>query len=589
MGREIASRRSEGIRASSRDAVTTARHPAWLPHRPLLLSSLVLVVCASATGWGWYTTREHVRARQEARFQLVAAEAALNIRNRMLHAEQLLRAGQGLFAASERVDRGEWRTFVGSVLSQRQPYLGGIAFIARVPAEARGAFETATRADGAPDFAVRPPGPATEHAVVTYLEPAPPGPEPLGFDLSTVPAARSAMERAGDTRLASLSTPLDPLPGPAGGPAVELYLPVYCKNVPQESAPGVRDGLDGWVSIRLLTDAMCEDALGAAADLVDVEVFDHTGVEAPGGERLLYDSGRDAVEGLGEGDRSQPMRSEKLDFGGRTWRLHFAARPGLDFDGGRIVPWIVLGAGTLISALLSFVTFGGLANARSLARALARAEGSERRAGCILDAALDAVVTTDEEGRVTHWNPQAEITFGWSRDEAVGRPVAELIIPPRLRGAHVNALRRFGTTGKGSTANRRVEVPALHRDGHEFAAELTVAPLKVDGAYVFSAFVRDISKPKAAEEALRFKTALLESQSEASVDGILVVSPDGTILSFNRRFVQLWNIPDDSSPPAPTRRPSGRWRPNWRSPKPSRRRSRTCTRTPTSGAATRCR
>ncbi|PYQ50625.1 MAG: hypothetical protein DMF78_15225 [Acidobacteria bacterium] len=128
---------------------------------------------------------------------------------------------------------------------------------------------------------------------------------------------------------------------------------------------------------------------------------------------------------------------------------------------------------------------------------------SEARMKSVLDAALDAMVMMDERGHITSWNRRAEALFGWSRDEAVGRALADLIIPPRYREAHWRGLARFLDTGEGPVIGRRIELSAVRRDGSEFPVELTVTALKESGAYLFSAFIADITERKSAEEALR--------------------------------------------------------------------------------------
>ena len=90
----------------------------------------------------------------------------------------------------------------------------------------------------------------------------------------------------------------------------------------------------------------------------------------------------------------------------------------------------------------------------------------------VLDTALDAVISMDATGRVTFWNPRAEQIFGWSREEAVGKPVAELIIPPNKRAAHASGLAHYLRTGEGRLLNRRVEMMAVRRDGSEVPVEL---------------------------------------------------------------------------------------------------------------------
>lgn len=128
---------------------------------------------------------------------------------------------------------------------------------------------------------------------------------------------------------------------------------------------------------------------------------------------------------------------------------------------------------------------------------------SRDRAQAILLAALDAIVEIDEKGIVTGWNPQAEEMFGWPVEEAVGKRLSETIIPPRLREAHEKGLRHFLQTGAGPILNRRIEVVARHRDGHEFPVQLAVTPIRRRGTYTFTAFIEDISERKKAEAALR--------------------------------------------------------------------------------------
>ena len=132
-----------------------------------------------------------------------------------------------------------------------------------------------------------------------------------------------------------------------------------------------------------------------------------------------------------------------------------------------------------------------------------RTYSSEQRYRYIVEAALDAVISIDEHGRIIEWNRQAEITFGWPRQEVMGRPLVETIIPPALREAHVKGFQRYLETGEGPFLNKRIETNALHRDGHEFLIELSISPLRLEDRIVFSAFLRDITERKKAESALQ--------------------------------------------------------------------------------------
>ncbi|MDQ3945181.1 MAG: diguanylate cyclase, partial [Actinomycetota bacterium] len=126
----------------------------------------------------------------------------------------------------------------------------------------------------------------------------------------------------------------------------------------------------------------------------------------------------------------------------------------------------------------------------------------EERLRAVIETAGDAFVGMDDAGRVTVWNRQAELTFGWSREEATGQPVAKLIIPLRFRSSHRQGIRRFLTTGKTAILGERLELCAVSRDGREFPVELSVWATEVGSTYAFSAFVHDISRRKDLEAEL---------------------------------------------------------------------------------------
>ena len=138
---------------------------------------------------------------------------------------------------------------------------------------------------------------------------------------------------------------------------------------------------------------------------------------------------------------------------------------------------------------------------RKQAEAALRASDEHTR--LIVDTALDAVVSIDAAGVITGWTPQAESTFGWTREEALGRELARTIVPPAYRESHRQGLLRYQQTGEATVLNKRLELTALHRDGHEFPIELSITPIRRGSALSFSAFVRDITDRKHAEARLQ--------------------------------------------------------------------------------------
>jgi PAS domain S-box-containing protein len=128
---------------------------------------------------------------------------------------------------------------------------------------------------------------------------------------------------------------------------------------------------------------------------------------------------------------------------------------------------------------------------------------SEARLRAVLAAALDAVVIADANGLVLEFNPAACATFGYSRDHALGREMAELIIPPELRERHRKGLARYLRTERPSLLDRRIEITGMRADGSRFPVELTITRIAVAGNPVFAGYLRDLSEKHRAEEELR--------------------------------------------------------------------------------------
>jgi diguanylate cyclase (GGDEF)-like protein/PAS domain S-box-containing protein len=159
---------------------------------------------------------------------------------------------------------------------------------------------------------------------------------------------------------------------------------------------------------------------------------------------------------------------------------------------------------------------------------------SEAVLSATINAALDAVVHMDSAGIITRWNNQAEKIFGWPQVEAVGRMLHETIIPPQYREAHIRGMEHFLASGEGSLLNKRIEMTALHRNGHEFPIELSITPLKMAGQYEFSAFIRDITERKQIEAALRASELRLREITELMPVTLFVKDAASRFIMLNK-------------------------------------------------------
>lgn len=203
---------------------------------------------------------------------------------------------------------------------------------------------------------------------------------------------------------------------------------------------------------------------------------------------------------------------------------------------------------TALFALLSMMVFVAFvwvnaARADRADRLRRRAERalrlSEERHQLNFEAALDGIVMIDRHGMVTGWNNHAEKMFGWSRAEAVGRELGDLLIPERFREAHRQGLRRYVQSGMARVLNKRIEMTALHRDGQEFPIELAITPIGFSEELVFTAFIRDITGRARAEAALRESELRFRTTANAAPVLIWMSGPDKRCTWFNQRWLDF--------------------------------------------------
>ena len=164
----------------------------------------------------------------------------------------------------------------------------------------------------------------------------------------------------------------------------------------------------------------------------------------------------------------------------------------------------------------------------------------------VIDAAHEAFISMDAGGFIIDWNPQAERTFGWSRKEAVGQVLADLIIPPAYREAHWAGLQRFLDTGEGPVLGKRLELTALHREGFEFPVEITISAAPAGEQFSFHAFLHDISDRKRGEQYAAAQHAVTSAlaQSDAPDEAAQRLLP-ALAQSLDWEVGAWWEVDDD--------------------------------------------
>ena len=166
------------------------------------------------------------------------------------------------------------------------------------------------------------------------------------------------------------------------------------------------------------------------------------------------------------------------------------------FDDGD-VQMVQLMASAIVAALAKKAALDARGEAE------ARLRTSEERMRALLEQAHDAVISIDEQGRVSQWNRAAERLFGWSPIETIGQPVAGLVVPPQMRGEIASLIARYASAERLEDAHQRVTLPAIDRAGHQLSVEVSLTATRVAGRWELTAFAHDVSEKRQLEARLR--------------------------------------------------------------------------------------
>jgi PAS domain S-box-containing protein len=164
-------------------------------------------------------------------------------------------------------------------------------------------------------------------------------------------------------------------------------------------------------------------------------------------------------------------------------------------------------------------------------------KNGEARHAAILNSALDCVITIDHKGCITEFNRAAERTFGYRRDEVIGKEMADVVIPPALRDQHRRGMARYLATGEERVLGRRLEMTAVRADGSTFPVELAITRIPMEGPPSFTGYLRDITESRRAAEKLRESELHLRLMSETIPEMLWSATPQGAVDYCNTRVL----------------------------------------------------
>ncbi|WP_332775840.1 CHASE domain-containing protein [Polaromonas sp.] len=335
---------------------------------PLLTFGLLL----TATLWTWRGSVTQAEQIAQERFDVNVAEGNVAIQRRLQAYEQVLRGGVGLFAANKVVTRDEWGSYVSTLhIEKNYPGIQGIGFSERILSAQHEAHTRRIRAEGFPEYAIRPAGERTEYTSIIYLEPFDwRNQRAFGYDMFSESVRREAMERARDSGRTSVSgkVKLVQETNQAAQRGFLMYLPVFQKGDVLRTVEERRAALAGYVYAPFRMRDLLQGTLGPAAlPNIRLKIFDGTAISP---ESLLYDS----LEESAKTQKTVPAFGIRraFEFNGRQWTLDFSSLPAFDATIDAQKPLLILVSGLLVSVLFSAVVWSSSLN-RSRSRDLADA------------------------------------------------------------------------------------------------------------------------------------------------------------------------------------------------------------------------
>ena len=300
-------------------------------------------------------------------FAFTSDQITLKIRERLDTCALILKGGAGFFAASNTVDRREWQAYVEKLRAQDSiPGVQGVGFSQLIPAQQLAAHVAKVRAEGFPDYTVRPAGERPLYTSIIYLEPfRDRNLRAFGYDMFSEPVRRAAMEQARDSGAPALSGKVELVQetGKEVQAGTLMYVPVYRSGAPIDTVEQRRTALIGWSYSPYRMKDLLEGILSHWDEHKTRQVHLHiyAGAEAKA-DSLLYDSRPDRSR------KVDPLfyQQRSIDFNGQHWLLAFHA--GKDMAPVSYASaWATLAGGILLSSLLSGLMF---ALARTQVRAM---------------------------------------------------------------------------------------------------------------------------------------------------------------------------------------------------------------------------
>ena len=533
-------------------ALSGVRHHALV----MLILFVGLALSFGASRLVWNLENEEVNAD----FERFASFWATSIENAIEANIDSLSHIQSYYAASDVVERDNFKTFVENELSSKAG-IQALEWIPRVRASERDAFESSARTDGILGFEfterdlqgnIVSAGFRDEYFPVFYLEPLRGNESALGFDLGSNPARMDALSRSRDTGQPIATKRITLVQETEGSFGFLVFVPVYRNGTPTGTLNERRENLLGFaLGVFRVPDiveaSLARSTTGESEQDMVISLYDRS---APIEEQTLSISS--ATRESEQRGRAPLRLTHAFDVGGRSWEVVVTSvdqRPMWE----SVEPWAALVAGLSLTGLLSVYVWAVQRRNSVVSRLVSegtqelrrsneelKAEvgerrrvqealgSSEARTRSILNATVDGIITIDSSGTVESFNPAAERIFGYTANETIGNNV-RMLMPEPYHSEHDGYLSAYLRTGTAKIIGIGREVVGLRKDGTTFPMDLAVNEVRIEKRQMFTGIVRDVTERKRAEQEIK-DLAKFPNENPYPV---LRISNDGKIIYAN--------------------------------------------------------
>lgn len=494
----------------------------------------------AASAGGWFIAWKHARLEARKEFDESAMAITSTLRERMQIYQNVLHGAAGLFAASQSVERSEWRNYLQSVsIEQRFPGIDAVGFVADVPQNRVAQFLATTRADGAPDFEIKDADTERNLLVIKYIEPEREHNSILGWNISVDPERLGVAETARDTGRIALSGKIM-IPDDAKGPrqGCLMMLPVFYRGMDTATVEQRRQALEGWVFARFITSQLMQRVMEKGDFGLHIRVYDSQG---DGLDQLIFDNKPDLTASVTD---RQPWFDSRItaSFGSRTWNLAFDTTP--EFERAKrfgVSGWVGVGGGVI--SILLFCIAWSLGSTRLRALEMAsdmtgalresnkrlqteveereRSEAALKHSESLYYSLVEnlplSIVRKDLDGRIVFANQRFFSRHNKSREEVVGKTDAD-IFPPEVVALRREADRRVIESKETEETIEERLLP----DGSRRYIQAIRTPLFDGGSKIVGVLgiFWDVTATKRAEAALKHERFLLRTLMDKLPDRI---------------------------------------------------------------------